>query len=133
MKTSPWFSLCLGACALACGSGSTDAPPDSGVDAGCPAPTSGPTNHPGTVGTETWTAAGSPHKVPLNTNISGTLTIEPCAEVLIGGQLNLSVEGTGKLVAEGTANKPIHIGALDTTKPFAKISTHNGGTPGSPM
>jgi hypothetical protein len=128
MKTSPWFSLCLGACALACGCGSTDAPPGSGVDAGCPAPTSGPTNHPGTVGTETWTAAGSPHKVPLNTNISGTLTIEPCAEVLIGGQLNLSVEATGKLVAEGLSNKPIHIGAIDPAKPFAKISTHNGGS-----
>jgi hypothetical protein len=54
------------------------------------------------------------------------LTIEPCAEVLIGSQLNLAVESTGKLVAEGTANKPIHIGAIDTAKPFAKISVHGG-------
>jgi hypothetical protein len=127
MKTKLWFPLCLSAWSFACGSGSNDTTPaDSGV--GCPAPTGGPTNHPGTVGTETWTAAGSPHRVPLNTVVSGTLTIEPCAEVLIGAGLTLSIESTGKLVAEGLADKPIHIGAIDPAKPFAKIRTNNGGT-----
>jgi hypothetical protein len=92
--------------------------------AGCPARTSGPTMHQGNVGTETWTAAASPHVLPFDTNIDGTLTVEPCAEVLLGAARTLTVRGT--LVADGTAAKTIHIGAQDPAKPFVMIRTSNG-------
>jgi hypothetical protein len=100
----------------------------------CPRPSPGPdggaTVHgSGNVaGNETWTAADSPHVVPYDTSIDGTLTIEPCAEVLIAEGKSITVGSTGKLVAEGLVTKPIHIGARDPSKPFARISAGGGGT-----
>ena len=84
-------------------------------------PGSGPTIHgSGSVsGDEVWTAAMSPHVVVVNTSIRGRLTIEPCAEVLIGPGLTVSV--TGQLIAEGTANENIRIGAQMPAAPFAQI------------
>lgn len=95
------------------------------VSTGCPAPTGGPTTHQGNVGTETWTAAASPHVLPFDMGVDGTVTIEPCAEVLLGAGRTVTVRGS--IVADGTASKPIHIGAQDTKKPFVMIRT-SGGT-----
>jgi hypothetical protein len=94
----------------------------------CAAATTGPTLHGGSVNTETFTAAASPHILQYDTTVYGTLTIEPCAEVLIGPQHVVTISATGRVVAEGTATSPIHIGASDTTKPFANIRTTGGGT-----
>jgi hypothetical protein len=58
--------------------------------------------------------------------ITGTLTLEPCAEVVLGAATTLSVSGS--LVAGGTAQQGVHIGAKDPTKPFVMIRTVNGGT-----
>ena len=102
--------------------------PDSGAAIDCPKPTSGPTQHGGSITTETWTAAGSPHVLAFDTTINGTVTIEPCAEVLIAEAKTIGVGATGKVVAEGAANKPIHIGASDPSKPFAQIRVGGGGT-----
>lgn len=108
------------------------APPnDGGTDAGidCPTPTGGPTEHQGTItADETWTADKSPHIIPYDLQIDAKLTLEPCAEVLLGAQKSISVVGAGSLVAEGTATKPIHIGARDVTKPFSQLSAGGGGT-----
>jgi hypothetical protein len=101
-----------------------DAPPVTTTD--CPKPTAGPTKHNGFVGDETWTADTSPHILPYDTGIHGTLTIEPCAEVLIGAGKTLSVASNGKIVANGAPGKAIHIGATD--KPFASIRASGGGT-----
>lgn len=107
------------------GGGSTDGA--TAID--CPTPAGGPTTHAsGSVDTETWTAAGSPHIVPSTLGVRGTLTIEPCAEVLIAGGASITVGATGKLVAEGLATKPIRIGARDAGKPFARLQASNGGT-----
>lgn len=126
------FTVVAVVCALvACSP--NDASSDAGADAAidtvspgaCSAPTGGPTTHQGNVGTETWTAAASPHILPYDTNIEGALTIEPCAEVLLAPGLTVSV--VGSITANGTATQPIHIGAKDTTKPFVMIRT-TGGT-----
>lgn len=101
--------------------------PDGGVT--CPQPTAGPTEHAGTItGAETWTADKSPHVVPADLAVSGTLTIEPCAEVVIGDVKSIDVGATGKLIAEGLATKPIRIHASDKAKPFAQLRASNGGT-----
>jgi hypothetical protein len=122
----------------------TDAGPDKGggtpnVDGGslsgdggtvvtCPKPTGGPTQHGASVQDETWTADKSPHVIPYDLTIRGTLTIEPCAEVLIAEAKSIDITATGKVVAEGLAGKSIHIGASDSAKPFAQIRAGGGGT-----
>jgi hypothetical protein len=100
----------------------------SGVAIDCPKPTAGPTSHTGSVGTETWTADKSPHVLAFDTTVTGTLTIEPCAEVLIGAGKTVGLLSTGKIIADGLATKPIHIGASVAGKPFSAIRTANGAT-----
>jgi hypothetical protein len=98
--------------------------PDPPVPSECVPPTAGPTTHPGSINAdETWTADGSPHILPFDTTFYKTVTLEPCAEVLIADGKQLTLRGEGKLIAEGTATKRIHIGAKDAGKPFANIRT----------
>jgi hypothetical protein len=63
---------------------------------------------------ETWTAADSPHRVPNGVNFQNgaTLTIEPCALVVMGAGANLTIGDTATaadIVAIGTADEPILI------------------------
>ena len=105
-----------------------------------------PATGPGTVhqsvnADETWTAAGSPHTLASDATIYATLTLEPCAEVLLAPGRIVTVRGAGTLVARGTATKRIHIGAQDPTQPFgvirslgnalhfAYVDIDNGGAP----
>lgn len=103
---------------------------DGGIVSECKKPTGGPTQHDeGTLtGDVTWTADKSPHVIPNNLAVSGTLTIEPCAEVLLGSQSSLTVNASGKLIANGAPTKRIHIAAQDPTKKFARLATGGGGT-----
>lgn len=106
------------------GGGNDGSDIDPPVQSECVAPTKGPTMHGGGNASdpdETWTADGSPHILPFDTTIYNTVTIEPCAEVLIGDGKTVTVRNNGKLVAEGTATKRIHIGGKDAGKPFASI------------
>jgi len=83
----------------------------------CPAPGAG-SDHPFAVaGTETWTAANSPHRVANGLSVAGTLTIEPCATVLVDGQISVS----GLLIAEGVSDRPIVFDALDAQKKWSGI------------
>lgn len=107
------------------GDGSVVDPP---VASECTAPTKGPTMHGGGSTSdpenEVWTAEGSPHILPYDTTVYKTVTIEPCAEVLIADSKTVTVRG--KLVAEGTATKRIHIGGKDAGKPYASIRSLAG-------
>lgn len=154
MMKKPAFSLfsLLGTTALlalsACESGTNSVTPDaggtidSGGDAGptddggsdgsvvstCPKPTGGPTDHQGVIaGNETWTADKSPHIVKSEVIVTGALTIEPCAEVLLEGLTTIKVDG-GKLVATGGPTTRIRFAAKDAAKPFAQLRALNGGT-----
>jgi hypothetical protein len=107
------------------GGGSPDANVDPPVASECVPPTKGPTMHGGGSTSDpqndVWTADGSPHILPFDTTIYNTVTIEPCAEVLLADGKQITIRGA--LVAEGTATKRIHIGAKDAGKPFANIRT----------
>lgn len=101
---------------------------DSSVASECVPPTKGPTMHGGgsiSLPDEVWTADTSPHILPFDTTIYKTVTVEPCAEVLIADGKTLTVRG--KLVAEGTPSKRIHIGGKDAGKPFRTIGTVGAG------
>ncbi|MBM4357546.1 MAG: hypothetical protein FJ096_05485 [Deltaproteobacteria bacterium] len=96
----------------------------SGPNAGlCPAtddPTlwTAGTLHSGAIdAAETWTAAASPHRVLGTLDVNAVLTVDPCAVVLLaptegGGATHLDLHEGGKLVAEGSADKPILIRGL---------------------
>ncbi len=71
----------------------------------CAAPTGPGTDHQGSVtADETWTAAGSPHRVPARLQIMATVTVEACAVVRIAPAVSIEVSGGGKLVTRGIAD-----------------------------
>ncbi|RME28372.1 MAG: hypothetical protein D6806_03010, partial [Deltaproteobacteria bacterium] len=118
------------ALALAAGCSGSSSPGDGGTDAGtdgggdgekfCPATMTDLSGLAGTVHEDpitqdtTWTAEDSPHIVSkgnTHLNITGaTLTIEPCAVVLLDPESGIKVSGGGSLVADGTASEPIRFG-----------------------
>ncbi len=89
--------------------------PDPDPPSSCEVPTGAGTEHASApAADETWTAAASPHIVTANIALPAgrTVTIEPCAVVQMRGAVGLLVEG--KLIAEGTSDRPIRIEGLDT-------------------
>lgn len=82
--------------------------------AGCPAPTAGPTVHDtDPTASETWRADDGPHLVTQDLRLGAgvTVTVEPCAEVLLEeGVAIVLVETGARLVAEGEADRPIRFG-----------------------
>lgn len=92
----------------------------------CVAPSAGPTMHSSNVsGSETWTADASPHVITSSISVTGTLTIDPCAEVQLADGVSVNVAPGGSIVGEGDASHPITIDASQTAwTSFAA----NGGT-----
>jgi hypothetical protein len=86
---------------------------------GCPAQQPNAALGPGTVHNheitqnETWTLEGSPHRFPDGINIQSgaTVTIAPCAVVLVGHDQGFHVHDGGALMAIGDAQHPIRIGS----------------------
>lgn len=107
--------------AAACGD------PDPDPPTTCELPTGAGTDH-GSAPTadETWTAAASPHTVTANITLPAgrTVTIEPCAIVRMRGAVGLLVEG--KLLAEGTTDRPIRIEGTDAATPWTTIEARRG-------
>jgi hypothetical protein len=134
-----------------CGSPTVPEPPPTGVvpvtaadlsaAKGCTPPTGAGTTHANTITTdETWTEADSPHRVPNNLTIEATVTLEPCAVVLLGKQVSIAVGNNpkaGALVARGEVTKasdgsvaarPVIFEAADTTAPWAQLFISPTGT-----
>jgi len=68
----------------------------------------------GTINTDTtWTFSGSPYQLTSDVTIANgaTLTIEPGATIYLGSGVDVTVANGGRLLAEGTANQPIHFSA----------------------
>ncbi|MBS2014813.1 MAG: hypothetical protein JST00_18130 [Deltaproteobacteria bacterium] len=100
---------------------------DANVPSTCaPVTGSGTTHDKSLEADETWTAAGSPHVVTaiLSVPAGKTLTIEPCAVVQVKPPGGLLV--TGKLSAEGAADKRIQIGRADAATAWRNIETRKG-------
>lgn len=113
------------------GTAEPDAAPPS-----CPKPTAGPTRHEYDVAEdEVWSADASPHVVDYDVRVRDghTLTIEPCAEVLLkkGTHIQVAFPGTpnvgGTLIAEGTADRPIRFAGSDGES-WASLYVHAPGT-----
>jgi hypothetical protein len=117
--------------------------PDGAIVSECTKPTGPGTPHQSVNAAETWTAAGSPHTLAYDTTIYATLTLEPCAEVLVAPGRIITVRGQGTIVARGSATKRIHIGPLTAGQPYGQIRSlgvpldlayldiDGGGAPGS--
>jgi hypothetical protein len=76
----------------------------------CATPVGGPTLHAHLIASdETWTANAGPHIVTANLLVAPgvTLTVAPCAEVLVRAGLEITVQGT--LIARGTPFQRIRI------------------------
>jgi hypothetical protein len=101
---------------------------DAGRDAGsgaCPAH-QGPTVHEASInGDVVWTAEGSPHVLPYDTTVYGTLVIDRCAEVQIAARRTISVRG--ELRAEGTADGRILITSMEVGQRWASFTAVLGG------
>lgn len=100
--------------------------PDAPVTETCKPPTGAGTTHNGAknIATdETWTAEGSPHLVTFDQHIvsGATLTIEPCAVVRVVDARGFTFDTGAKLVAEGTAEKPIRFERLNADKPWGSL------------
>ena len=124
------FMLALAACTGDDGPGKLpDAPlaPDAAPDAPMCAPATGSgTIHQSASVAETWTAAGSPHKLTADLSITAAITIEACAVVQIGGDKSIVVRQAGSLTAAGMPGLPVTIERLDPTNSWASISTIGG-------
>ena len=77
---------------------------------------------------QTWTAAGSPYVIANTSDFSirAKLILEPCAEVLIGPGIDVTLRDAGSIEGIGTATQPIHIGATTPGQPFQRIYTGAG-------
>ena len=64
-------------------------------------------------GNETWTAEGSPHRLPDGLRITrgASVTLVPCALVLAAGGTAVRVEQDAALFAMGESNRPVRIDA----------------------
>lgn len=93
------------------------------VMTGCPATDAPAAAAPGTVhrraigGNETWTVAASPHRFPDGFEIkaNATVTIEPCALLIMGDGQNGWVAEGATLVAAGEADRPIKFDSTAAT------------------
>lgn len=109
------------------------APPASSVRtpapsraSGCPALTPTAALLPGTVHdaqvqrNETWSLEDSPHRVPdgLVVQDGATLTVAPCAVVLVGNGRGIEVRDGAGLAAAGDAQRPVRFGS-DNAQPQA--------------
>lgn len=137
MKIALPFAVvtCLWGCTTASDPATTPAA-DVGVDSPvveeCPSPTGAGTQHTGTTisADETWTAAGSPHVLTFDQQVTkgATLTIEPCAVVRVKGGYKLVVDSGAKLVAAGTASKPIRFMPDDPSAPWGHLGAFGPST-----
>jgi uncharacterized repeat protein (TIGR01451 family) len=71
---------------------------------------------------------GKPVIVNSNINLNNTLTIVPGAEIRMYPTNGIFVQSGGKLVAEGTAAKPITFTAVNTANPWNVIMVNTGGS-----
>ncbi|MBK6684462.1 MAG: hypothetical protein IPG45_08300 [Deltaproteobacteria bacterium] len=110
---------------FACSSAEDDPPNDAGVVT-CEAPTQGPTVHSGFPNAdETWSAAGSPHRVTSDLVIGPTIivTIEPCAVVELSEGVFLRAQG--RLYARGVEGRPITFRAAEGAR-WASLAIQSG-------
>jgi hypothetical protein len=65
-------------------------------------------------GNEHWTLEGSPHRFPNGVHLlaGATVTIAPCAVVLVGSGRDIVVQNDARLRAEGVANRPVLFSSL---------------------
>jgi hypothetical protein len=96
----------------------------------CPEPTGPGTTHTSNItGSETWTAASSPHFITSSIAVSGTLTIEACANVVMSKGVSLAIgasgEAGGKLITKGSY-EPEQNGKPEVLKPVVFDSAKEG-------
>jgi hypothetical protein len=107
---------------------------------GCPAATGAPNGdgslHGDTVaGAERWLAAESPHRVPYGVHVhpGASLTIEPCALLLVGPGMEVVVHGGGTLRASAEAGRPIRFARLDPAHAWQAVEVRAEASAGTSL
>jgi hypothetical protein len=105
--------------------------PDAGAPPACERPSGpGATHDTDVAADEVWRAADGPHTVPRNIRVLATLRVEPCAQVLLGPNVRLTVgddTSPAALEAQGTATQPITFGAVDAARPWTGLIVSQSG------
>jgi hypothetical protein len=101
----------------------------SGIAGTFPLSVGGRIHRGGTVQTQTWSAADSPHIVQDIVYVLGSLTIEAGAEVRLARAASIETIGAGKLQVLGTADAPVLFRAHDDgphPEPWGEIYLSEG-------
>lgn len=105
--------------------------PDTGGTTACAQPTGPGTTHEVDVTRdEVWRAAEGPHLVPRSIRVLATLRVEPCAQVLLGANVRLTVgddTNPAAVEAPGTADQPIRFGAADEARAWTGLIVSQSG------
>lgn len=109
---------------------------DSGeIPDGCEAPTGPGTDVTAAIDTDqTWTAEGSPYRVPANVYLTATLTLEACTVVQLASEVRIFVgnePAPGAIVARGErlggVLRPVRFEALDPSAPWGTLEVDTTG------
>jgi hypothetical protein len=148
MRNFHWRFIFLGiVCIFGSGASCRDCNDiDHGTDAGvisdaaepeCPTPNGSKILHShDIVADEAWAGDGSVHVVPHDIAVrpGATLTLEPCAVVQIGPRSSIAVfgdratKGPARLIATGTATRPVTISRADDREGWSALRTGDGAS-----
>jgi hypothetical protein len=109
--------------AAACGEDTKNNDEEPGPEVACPATATDlsgliGTTHRGVIDTDAvWMAADSPHVVEANISVrNATLTVEPCAVVLVDADVHVTAGAGGSVQAIGTSESPIVFAAHESAR-----------------
>src|SRR5688572_20141429 len=119
-----WIAMCA-VIVAACGDDGPGQLPDAGPS--CELAQGAGTMHAGSVTqAETWSASTSPHRVTADLTVLATVTIEPCAVVLLAAGVRVTIGSSTEVGS--IIGRNVTFDAIDRAARWAQISVEPRGT-----